>query len=152
MRRLAPFVPALTGLVVRPARLGGVALRPGDRVLLDVPATDAWSATFPDPGEFRPQRFAEEPDPWSFVPQGGGEVDEGHRCPGEPSTVALLAETTRALCGFDLRAAETTYVGRHRIPTLPEGGLVLQVGPGRSGTKDPAPPHRRKGIVGGEEA
>ncbi|MDO3396502.1 hypothetical protein QWJ41_12285 [Nocardioides sp. SOB44] len=151
VRRLAPFVPALTGLVVRPARLGAVDLRPGDRVLLDVPATDTWPASFPDPDELRPQRFAEEPDAWSYVPQGGGEVDAGHRCPGEPSTVALLAETTRVLCGLDLRAAATTYVDRHRIPTLPEGGLVLQVGPGRSGTNDPAPQRRRAGIVAGED-
>ena len=65
-----------------------------------------------------------EPDPWSFVPQGGGYADAGHRCPGEPATVALLAATLRVLddVGYDVQRADYD-VGR--IPTVPEGGLRL---------------------------
>lgn len=127
VRRLAPFVPALTGLVRRPARADGMTLRPGDRVLLDVPGTNTDPSAWPDPRVFRPERFVGgDPDPWSYVPQGGGDLS-GHRCPGEPTTVAVLAETVRVLAAVEARPVGELHVDRSRIPALPADGLVLRV-------------------------
>ncbi len=125
-RRLAPFVPALTGLVRRSATVDGIRLEPGDRVLLDVPGTDTSPAAWPDPLLFDPHRFDDEdPGPWTFVAQGGGPID-GHRCPGEPATVAVMARTMEALAPCDLRVEGTAAVDRTRVPTLPARGLRVR--------------------------
>ncbi len=126
VRRLAPFVPALTGLVRRSATVDGIRLEPGDRVLLDVPGTDTSPAAWPDPLLFDPHRFDDEdPGPWTFVAQGGGPID-GHRCPGEPATVAVMARTMEALAPCDLRVEGTAAVDRTRVPTLPARGLRVR--------------------------
>lgn len=125
VRRYYPFVPALTGVAARPFDHQGRRWPAGTRVVLDVPGTNSDPRLWSDPDDFRPERFdGVEPDPWSFVPQGGGYADAGHRCPGEPATVALLAATLRVLedVGYDVQRAGYD-VGR--IPTVPEGGLRL---------------------------
>ncbi len=60
------------------------------------------------------------------MPQGGGDVSTGHRCPGEGVTLTMLAVAVRALAGLarsfppqDLR------FDLSRIPTRPRSGVVL---------------------------
>ncbi|WP_148573644.1 cytochrome P450 [Nocardioides caldifontis] len=126
VRRCAPFVPVLAGKVRRPTRHQGVELRKGDRVVLDVWGTDQWAPYWQDPAAFRPSRFLDgDPGPYDFVPQGGG-LPTGHRCPGEPLTVSLLAETVRVLAHVDRTVPPAAHdVTLARMPTLPQDGLVL---------------------------
>ena len=63
--------------------------------------------------------------PDHLVPQGGGPVD-GHRCPGEPLTVRVLAETVRVLAGVDCEVVGDGRVDPTRIPTLPDDGVRLR--------------------------
>lgn len=101
VRRTAPFVPALAGRVRRPVEHDGVALRGGDRIVLDVRAINHDPGTWDEPQAFRPERFLDrQPGPFEMVPQGGGSP-EGHRCPGEPLTVQLLAATLEVLAGTE---------------------------------------------------
>lgn len=125
VRRFYPFVPALTGIAARPFDHHGRRHARGTRLVLDVPGTNCDPALWAEPDQFRPERFEGwQPDAWSFVPQGGGYVDAGHRCPGEPATVALLAGTLRVLAGVGFEIRETGY-DVARIPTAPHGGLRL---------------------------
>ena len=86
VRRTAPFVPARAGRIRADAVVGGIRLRPGDRIVLDVPGTHRDAAAWRDPEAFDPERFAGgDPDPFVFVPQGGGDTETGHRCPASRS-------------------------------------------------------------------
>jgi fatty-acid peroxygenase len=124
-RRLQPFAPALAGRVRRTAAHDGVELRRGDRIVLDIIGTDTDPHGFgPD---FDPHHFAEgnPPDPYGFVPQGGGHPESGHRCPGEPLAVSLIDATVRAVQRHPLRVVEGGEPDRQRIPTLPDPPLRL---------------------------
>jgi fatty-acid peroxygenase len=126
VRRRYPFVPALAGLVRRDGEVLGQPVREGQFLVLDVDGTDHDPTRWLDPQEFRPERFAGgEPDPYGFVPQGGGDPRTGHRCPGEPLTVALLAATARVLADVAFAPVPTTY-SPARMPTLPPGPLTVR--------------------------
>lgn len=128
VRRTCPFVPALAGRIRQDAVFGGVRLTPGDFLVLDVPGTHLDPAQWEEPGAFRSERFrGVMPDPFAFVPQGGGDPTSGHRCPGEPFTVAILAETARVLAGTDYTLCGDVTHDPKRIPTLPAHGLRLRV-------------------------
>jgi fatty-acid peroxygenase len=124
VRRLTPFVPALAGRVRRTAHWRGHHVRPGDFLVLDVPGTNR-HRSWQDPEEFRPERFLEAvPGPFDLVPQGGGDLREGHRCPGEGMAMTLLDRTLLRLGRTALRVT-TQEPDRTRIPTLPAGGVVI---------------------------
>ena len=131
VRRHYPFVPALAGRARRSVEIGGVVVRRGDRLVLDVVGTDHDPKLWAEPDEFRPERFLDgtdlEPDPFDFVPQGGGDPSSGHRCPGEPLTVRLLAATVEVLAEVDYEVVSPASYDRRRIPTLPAGGLIVRV-------------------------
>ena len=125
VRRSTPFVPVLAGKVRRRTTHDGVELRAGDRIVLDVWGTDQAAGPWDRPERFTPERFLrDEPGPFDFLPQGGG-LPTGHRCPGEPFTVLLLAETVRVLAAADHRVVSSHDVDLARMPAMPEDGLRL---------------------------
>lgn len=126
VRRTAPFVPVLAGRARRAAYVNGVHVRRRDRLVLDVHGIDRDPAIWADAQTFRPDRFlVREPNAFELVPQGGGHPS-GHRCPGESVALGLLMETARVLAATEYHVAGSTQPDRNRIPTLPEGGLVLR--------------------------
>lgn len=128
VRRVYPFVPALAGRTRCPVRAGDVELGRGDRIVLDVVGTDHDPQLWRDPGEFRPERFADlDPDPFGYVPQGGGDPAAGHRCPGEPLAVRLLAETVGVFAELSFETVSRPGYDPTRIPALPDRGLVIRV-------------------------
>jgi fatty-acid peroxygenase len=128
VRRLYPFVPALAGRTRRPVRAAGVDLQRGDRIVLDVVGTDQDPQLWHDPHEFLPDRFADvQPDPHTYVPQGGGDPATGHRCPGESLTVRLLAETIGVVADLDFEVVSRPAYDPARMPTRPADGLVIRV-------------------------
>lgn len=139
VRRTCPFVPALAGRARRPAEIDGTRVEAGDLLVLDVPATNHDPHLWREPDEFLPERFAErEPDPFGFIPQGGGDPANGHRCPGEPLTVRLLSETARVLAGVEYEPAKGTAYDSRRIPTLPASGFPIVVSDSGPTSKPPA--------------
>jgi fatty-acid peroxygenase len=130
-RRWAPFVPVLASRADRDLELPQGRLRRGERLVLNVHATDHDPASWPDPGSFDPGRFLPDDTPSrseGFVPQGGGDVATGHRCPGEPIAVELLALTLRRLSRLGATLPDQDLgVDLRRMPTRPASGVRLSM-------------------------
>jgi fatty-acid peroxygenase len=124
VRRLTPFVPALVGRVRRETSWQGHLVKPGDRLVLDVPGTNR-HRSWGDPEQFRPERFQDPArDAFELVPQGGGDARHGHRCPGELVSMTLLDRTLHQLSrtGFSITTADPEL---RRMPTLPKDGVLI---------------------------
>ncbi|MGH3307881.1 MAG: cytochrome P450 [Nocardioides sp.] len=127
VRRMSPFVPLLAGRSRCPFTWHGHEVDQGDRLFLDVYATDNDPRAWTDATTFDPDRFrsdaAERPD---FIPQGGGCVETGHRCPGEGIAMALLRTVVPSLARLDwsIHPDDRIYSLR-RVPARPDGGVRL---------------------------
>ncbi|GAA1906994.1 hypothetical protein [Lapillicoccus jejuensis] len=143
LRRLCPFVPALAAIARRDVRLGpdGPTLHRGERLVLDVYGTDHLPSRYPRPGVLDPDRFREHaPGLFDLVPQGGGDPAHGHRCPGEPVTVLLLADAVRTLADLEADLDGPAGYGLRTMPTRPRNGPRLRVRrPLGQATADPHP-------------
>lgn len=128
VRRAYPFVPLLAGRARHDFDFGGEHIRAGTLVLLDVWGTlqqrDLWRAA----ERFDAHRFeGESPDPWTFIPQGGGDVATGHRCPGERVTIELIKTAARIFSASSYEVPpQDLRMAMSRIPTKPASGVVLR--------------------------
>ncbi|MDU0315394.1 cytochrome P450 [Phycicoccus sp. M110.8] len=129
VRRLTPFVPLLAGLTRREVVHRGHVLPAGTRLLLDVVGTNRDARYWQAPLAFDPARFLPEAGGWerdALVPQGGGVVATGHRCPGEDVTLGLVAVTAVLLSTRRWRLPrQDLRVSHHRMPTRPASGVRL---------------------------
>lgn len=129
VRRFYPFAPFLGARARRDHVHDGVQVRSGDLVLLDVFGQLHHPGVFPDPWTFDPGRhLGGEPDPFTLVPQGGGDIPTGHRCPGEPAVVDLLGElAVRLAAAWHHVPEQDLRVTRHRVPARVRSGMVVEV-------------------------
>lgn len=119
IRRHYPFVPMLAARAREDLTWHGHHVRRSERVLLQVVATNHDPGRWDHPWSFRPERFlGYEPAPYEFVPQGGGDVEHGHRCPGEPAVVEVLDVLVRELADLPHRRGPLRFVAT-RIPARP---------------------------------
>lgn len=138
VRRTFPFVPALAGRTRQDSTWGGLRLGRGRRVILDVPGTNLDEASYPGAARFDPERFVDrEIGPYDYVPQGGGHADAGHRCPGEPTTVAILDATLEVFARSSWHGLPERGHDPERIPSRER--LTLLVG-GAESESDPTHP------------
>lgn len=123
VRRFYPFAPMLAARARTDFAFSGHRVPTGRRIVLDLYGTlhdpDAW----PDPERFDPARFL-GPGGLSalgdaFVPQGGGDPVSGHRCPGEPATLALLGVAIERLADLRYRVVSRSAVRLSRVPPRP---------------------------------
>lgn len=128
VRRFYPFFPAVGGRVREEFTWRGLHFAKGTWVLLDVYGTNHDPRIWKDPQTFRPERFRDwNASAFNFIPQGGGDVDLGHRCAGEWLTIALVKTATRLLLSSmhyevpqqDLR------IDMSRMPAIPESRFVI---------------------------
>ncbi|MCZ7435919.1 cytochrome P450 [Micromonospora sp. WMMC241] len=128
VRRYYPFFPFAAARVRRSFEWRGYAFPQGRRVLLDLYGTNHHPALWPEPERFRPERFAAwRDDPFSFIPQGGGDHDTGHRCAGEWITIELMKRAVGALTGaMSYRVPpQDLALDLGRMPALPPSGMIV---------------------------
>lgn len=91
VRRFYPFFPFVAARVKQDFTWNGYQFKEGTLTLLDLYGTNHDPTIWNNPSEFTPERFANwQGNPFSFIPQGGGDYDRGHRCAGEQVTIELM--------------------------------------------------------------
>jgi fatty-acid peroxygenase len=127
VRRCYPFFPVIGGSALREFEWRGRVFERGDWVLLDLYATNHDERIWTDPATFRPDRFRDwDGDAYTLVPQGGGDVSSGHRCPGERATVAIMQTALLELARLDYYVPEQDLgISLSRFPALPRSGFRL---------------------------
>lgn len=144
VRRLYPFVPILAARARHDQDVAGYRLRRGGLVVLDVHGTNHDPSRWAEPDVFDPDRFLTGSyDPDALVPQGGGDVAHGHRCPGEDVTLTMLRVAVRRLAEQPdlVTSADLTY-DTSRIPTRPLAGVPLEPRRNLAGTPTMPPSGR----------
>ena len=128
VRRFYPFFPVVGGRVREPFEWRGHQFHVGAWVLLDLYGTDHDPRIWDRPEAFDPDRFRNfEITPYNLVPQGGGDHDTGHRCPGEWVVIDLMKTVLRLLTAtmtYDV-PPQDLEVDLSRMPTAPASGFVI---------------------------
>jgi fatty-acid peroxygenase len=141
IRRTAPFVPILPGWALTDIELDGETVPAGGRVVLDILGTDTDDLSWDNANEFNPERFIGVDDYEAlpaFIPHGGGDPTNGHRCPGEKLAIAGLAAAVAALSDPRLNILDTGLdVNRRRLSTKPTSGARIRA----AGTPSRCPFH-----------
>ena len=132
-RRYYPFFPMVGGRAREGFDWRGRRFPAGSWFLLDIYATNHDPRIWSEPAAFRPERFATwDGDPYSFVPQGGGDHGVTHRCAGEWLTISVMERAVRLLTTamtYDV-PLQDLGVDLSRMPAAPRSGLrISQVRP-----------------------
>lgn len=130
VRRCYPFVPMLPAFARTDFEFEGEQVTEGDRVLIDILNTNTDPVSWERAEEFDPERFlgVDFEQIETFVPQGGGDVATGHRCPGEKIAVSSLATTVAALCEPEVEILdEGLDFPWDEMPTRPRSGGLVRV-------------------------
>lgn len=138
VRRYYAFFPFVAARVRRTFDWRGYHFPKGTRVLLDLYGTNRDSRSWQNPHEFQPERFQQNTaNAFNFIPQGGGDHDTNHRCPGEWFTLALM----KVAVGILTRAMryevpqQNLRVDWTRMPIVPESRFVInEVKPATAGS------------------
>ena len=129
VRRYYPFFPAVGGRATQRFEWQGLEFSKGGWVLLDLYGTNRHPSNWPDGEVFRPDRFeSSEMGGFASIPQGGGDLALGHRCPGETVTVELTRSALRLLAtevNYEVPEQDLT-VDLSRMPALPASGFVIE--------------------------
>jgi fatty-acid peroxygenase len=129
VRRFYPFFPAVAARARDEFEWHGYSFRQGQRVLFDLYGTNHDARVWEAPEEFRPERFRErQPGPYEYVPQGGGDPNVQHRCPGEGVVLAVMKVSVEYLArrlGYDV-PAQDLRVDFQRLPALPRSHFIMR--------------------------
>ena len=96
-------------------------------VLLDLYGTNHDPRFWERPERFHPERFRDwRGNPYSFIPQGGGDHLTGHRCGGEWATIEVMKARVRELLGMRYDVPDQDLrVPLSRMPTQLSSRMVL---------------------------
>lgn len=129
VRRYYPFTPFLGARVRKNFNWNNYNFRKGQLALLDIYGINHDPRLWDNPSLFRPERFKDwQGAPFDFVPQGGGDPAQGHRCPGEGIVTEIMKATLHFLLydfEYEVPEQDLSY-SLIRIPSLPESGFILK--------------------------
>lgn len=129
VRRFYPFFPVTAARVKADFEWDGYRFEKGTLVLLDLYGTNHDPILWTEPEQFNPERFSDwKKNPNTFIPQGGGDVDFGHRCAGEHVTMAIMSETIDVFLNryrYTVPTQDLSY-SFVDLPSLPKSKLILK--------------------------
>jgi fatty-acid peroxygenase len=129
VRRTSPFFPAVAARVRHDFEWRGYHFPKDTRVIFGLYATNHDPRLWDSPHEFRPERFRNwSNDPWSFVPQGGGDRELGHRCPGDRFSVEITKAAVKFLTediSYDVPPQDLSLEMTH-MPALPRSRFIIR--------------------------
>lgn len=129
VRRFYPFFPAVGGRVREAFTWREHRFDQGDWVLLDLYGTNHDARVWREPHLFRPERFADWGEsPFELVPQGAGDFESDHRCPGERLTIELSKDALRLLAhelDYEVPPQDLS-IDLSRMPALPRSRFVIR--------------------------
>lgn len=127
VRRYYPFAPFIGAKVKKNFIWRHHAFKKGTLVLLDLYGTNHDERLWEAPYTFNPDRYKKEKKTlYNFMPQGGGKL-KGHRCIGEPITMAMMNMALDVLINkisYELPPQDLSY-SLSSIPTLPASGVIM---------------------------
>jgi fatty-acid peroxygenase len=128
VRRTCPFFPAVAARVRHDFEWSGYHFPKDTRVIFGLYATNHDPKLWDSPHEFRPERFRNWTyDPFSFVPQGGGDRELGHRCPGDRFSVEITKAAVKFLSEeirYEVPPQDLSLEMSH-MPALPRSRFVI---------------------------
>ena len=129
VRRVYPFFPFVAAQVKRDFEWHGYRFPEGRKVLLDLYGTNHDERVWKEPETFQPERFRTwNGSAYNFIPQGGGDHFQNHRCAGEWITIALM----KGALDFLTKSLRYTVpqqdlsVSLSRLPAVPKSRLVIR--------------------------
>ena len=129
VRRFYPFILFVGGKVLAPFEWRGHRFAPGDWALMDIYGTNRDPRHWDAPERFSPERFRRwDGDPFTFIPQGGGDHRDGHRCPGEWITIEQMKAIVPILANemrYEVPPQDLT-ISLNRLPALPRSRFVMK--------------------------
>jgi fatty-acid peroxygenase len=128
VRRFYPFFPFVGGRVKNEFDWRGRHFAEGTWVILDLYGTNHDARIWEKPEEFRPERFRRwDGSAFNFIPQGGGDHYNNHRCPGEWITIELMKRAVRLLTEsihYDV-PEQDLRISLSRMPTIPKSRFAI---------------------------
>lgn len=128
VRRFYPFTPFVGALVKNDFVWNQYFLKKNTLVMLDIYGMNHDSRIWLYPYDFNPERFAYWKDTnYIFMPQGGGDVQSGHRCAGEMVTLEIMKASLDFIANhlsYKVPVQNLRY-RLSRIPTLPKSRFIM---------------------------
>ncbi|MCE7056505.1 cytochrome P450 [Algoriphagus sp. AGSA1] len=128
VRRFYPFTPMVGAIVRKEFEWKGYTFKRGRLVLLDIYGMLHDPELWQHPQEFNPERFINwDGNPFTLIPQGGGEHLHGHRCAGEWLTIESMKQAVDFLTNrmtYEVPDQDLTF-SLSRMPTLPRSGFMI---------------------------
>jgi fatty-acid peroxygenase len=129
VRRFYPFFPFNGARVKEDFVWQGYKFEKDALTLLDFYGTNHDPEYWENPELFQPGRNIDwENQPFTLIPQGGGDHNTGHRCPGEWITVDIMKISLDYLANkieFDLPKQDFSY-SLTEIPSLPKSRFIMK--------------------------
>lgn len=128
VRRFYPFGPFVGARARKDFTWNNCEFKKDMLVLLDMYGTNRDPKVWKSPNKFIPERFKNwKGDLFTFIPQGGGEVEKGHRCPGEGITVEVMTASIDFLVNhiqYNVPDQDLSY-SLSRMPSTVESGFII---------------------------
>jgi len=128
VRRFYPFFPFVGGRVQEAFEWRGHGFAKGTWVMLDLYGTNHDERIWEKPEAFWPERFNHwDGSAFNFIPQGGGDYDTNHRCPGEWITIELMKQVVCLMTtAMQYEVLEQDLrINLSRMPAMPKSRLTI---------------------------